>query len=174
MKFQTDYKALEQITKLAAQGLSSKEIAKIVGKTPKAVQKYFRRHNIPCLKQGGPTGERNGSWKGGKQIDKSGYVLLKTPDHPFANSHGYVREHRLVMEAHLGRYLQPNEIVHHKDGNHSNNAIENLEIFSSNSEHLKKTLSGRVPNWSAEGFEKMVQNGYRMGAWQKQKARKAT
>ncbi len=167
MKYQTDYKALEQIKELAAQGLSSKEIGLIVGKTAKAVQKYFRRHNIPCLKQGGPKGSRNGSWKGGKQMDKDGYVLLLRPDHPFANSNGYVREHRLVMEAHLGRYLQPNEIVHHKDGNHSNNSVENLEVFSSNTDHLKETLKGRVPNWSEEGFERMKENGRKLNQWWK-------
>ena len=155
MKYQTDWKTVQTITEMAAKGMSSKEIGLAIGKTAKAVQKYFRRHNIPCLKRGGPTGSRNGSWKGGRQVDVDGYILLKCPDHPFANSHGYVREHRLVMEAHLGRYLQPFEVVHHKDDNPQNNSIENLELFSTNAEHLKKTLKGRVPNWSDEGFANM-------------------
>lgn len=38
------------------------------------------------------------------------------------------REHRVAMERHLGRRLDPWELVHHKDGNPANNAIENLEI----------------------------------------------
>ena len=155
MTYRKDHKAIEQITEMAAKGMSSKEIGQAIGKTAKAVQKYFRRYNIPCLKRGGPTGSRNGSWKGGRQVDVDGYVLLKCPDHPFANSHGYVREHRLVMEAHLGRYLQPFEVVHHKDDNPQNNSIENLELFSTNAEHLKKTLKGRIPNWTAGGFANM-------------------
>lgn len=39
------------------------------------------------------------------------------------------REHRVLMEAHLGRMLEPWEIVHHKDEDTSNNSIENLEVL---------------------------------------------
>lgn len=51
-----------------------------------------------------------------------------------------VREHRWVMEQYLGRKLETWEHVHHIDGNHLNNAIENLEVLS-NADHQRKELS---------------------------------
>lgn len=50
-----------------------------------------------------------------------------------------VREHRWLMEQHLGRKLESWEQVHHIDGNHLNNDISNLEVLS-NADHQRKEL----------------------------------
>jgi hypothetical protein len=41
-----------------------------------------------------------------------------------------IRQHRWVMEQHLGRKLTPGEEIHHIDENPANNAIENLMVVS--------------------------------------------
>lgn len=80
-------------------------------------------------------GENNPMWTGGKKIGKGGYVLVWRPDHPNANSQGYVSEHRLVMEQHIGRHLTSEEIVHHINKDRQDNHIENLQLLESNSAH---------------------------------------
>lgn len=65
-----------------------------------------------------------------------GYEFKYVPSHPNANSVGYVREHRLVMEKIIGRFLTKEEVIHHIDGNKKNNTPENLMLFENNSKHL--------------------------------------
>lgn len=43
--------------------------------------------------------------------------------------------HRLIMENHLGRYLDTSEIVHHRDGDKLNNDLGNLQLLDSAREH---------------------------------------
>jgi len=81
-------------------------------------------------------GKESGSWKGGKTIRQGGYIYIHTPNHPFKKQN-YVFEHRLVMEKHIGRHLDPKEVVHHINGNPSDNRLENLMLFANNAEHKK-------------------------------------
>jgi hypothetical protein len=76
-------------------------------------------------------------WKGGRKITDGGYVLIHKPEHQNCNNHGYVMEHRLIIEEVLNRYLTKEEIVHHINGIHDDNRIDNLMLFKNISEHIK-------------------------------------
>jgi endogenous inhibitor of DNA gyrase (YacG/DUF329 family) len=82
-------------------------------------------------------GEANPSFSGGRHFDAYGYVKVLAPDHPNADVRGYVSEHRLKMERKIGRFLTDAEVVHHIDGDTSNNDPSNLELFPSHSEHMR-------------------------------------
>jgi hypothetical protein len=72
--------------------------------------------------------ENNPNWKGGRIVSSHGYVKILMPEHPHADSKGYVYEHRLVMEKKEERILSSNELVHHKDENKLTNNEDNLKL----------------------------------------------
>ena len=98
---------------------------------------------MSLAKKGKYAGPKHPCWKGGRKISY-GYIYVKCPDHPGANSLGYIREHRLVMEKGIGRILKPTEHVHHINGNKTDNRLENLMLFSSNREHGLYRESRRI------------------------------
>ena len=93
-----------------------------------------------------------------RQISTNGYVRAWVTDlnHPRLSKNkrdntpkgGRVYEHLLVMEKHIGRYLTVGEVVHHLDGNRTNNDISNLVLCESPSEHSK--LHGNMERYMFE------------------------
>ena len=100
--------------------------------------------------QYGLKGNLNSSFKGEEIIQHNHNVddiMVYDPKHPYANDNGRVKKHRLLVEQNYtlfdskfflklgGRIVLKKEFqVHHKDGNHNNNDINNLEILT-RSEH---------------------------------------
>jgi len=60
--------------------------------------------------------------------------------------------YRKIVENLIGRKLSRHDVVHHKDGNHENNSVENLEIMSL-SEHSRMHNKGKV--YSPETIDKL-------------------
>ncbi len=91
----------------------------------------------------GRRNELSPRWKGGRKVRRDGYTFVIAPDnHPapaYTKPSGlrYILEHRYVMEQNIGRYLRPEEVVHHIDGNPANNAIENLRLYANQAEHIR-------------------------------------
>ena len=87
------------------------------------------------MRMSGLSLDKNPHWNGGRSVASNGYVKIKALSHPCADLNGYVYEHRIVMEKIIGRFLTKNEVVHHVDGDKTNNSPDNLVLFSSVAEH---------------------------------------
>lgn len=88
----------------------------------------------------GNFGEKSHNWKGGRHshtMHGHKYWMIKADGHPHADKRGYIHEHVLVMEKHIGRYLLDREQVHHINNDGLDNRIENLMLFDSFSDHIK-------------------------------------
>lgn len=92
----------------------------------------------------------------GKRRQRSGGyigIVLDRSDRffPMAGSDNVVREHRLVMAKHLGRCLQPWEVVHHINGVKIDNRLENLELFPECYSHNGATvMQGKIKELQLE------------------------
>ena len=108
---------------------------------------YWQGRKRPTM-----TGRKHPQWKGIIQ-DKNGYIFILMPNHPFCTNKGYIRRSRLVMEKKLGRYLTPEEVVHHINGIKDDDRIKNLQLFANKSNHtkfhwfLKKHISRKAPQF---------------------------
>lgn len=134
------------------------QIGEMLGRSGKVVNKACKRLGFRMRRRGPKSGPEHTGWKGGRVLDKSGYVLIHAPDHPACNSNGYVREHRLVCERVLGRPLLPTEVVHHKNDDPADNRPENLQVYDSNADHLRETLAGKCPKWTEEGRQRILES----------------
>lgn len=92
--------------------------------------------------QFGLKGDLNASFSGYETIQKnhkSNEIMIYVPNHPYATKAGRVKKHRFIVEQNYHLFnpnyfeeinsqivLKKNISVHHLDGNHNNNAIENL------------------------------------------------
>ena len=92
---------------------------------------------MSLIRKGKQVSFKNPNWKGGRIVNGKGYIQIYSPNHPYRINGKYVLEHRLVMEKKIGRYLKPDEVIHHKNHDKGDNHIENLILFKNEAEHAK-------------------------------------
>jgi len=171
---------VDQLREMIALGMTHQQIGDELGVSPKQVSAACARFGIQSQRRGPRSGPGHPRWTGGRRIDKGGYISIWVDkDHPMVSmvrartlsngaGYGYIPEHRLVMALHLGRPLLSSEVVHHKNGIHDDNRLENLELYVSNAEHLASELKGHCPKWSEDGQQRILA-GVR-GYWSNRKA----
>jgi hypothetical protein len=68
------------------------------------------------------------NYKGGTTTQHGYRLVYVGKNHHLADVRGYAYEHRVVAEKLLGRRLSSQEIVHHRDGNRTNNLSSNIVV----------------------------------------------
>lgn len=81
-------------------------------------------------------GPKAARWGGGEKMDRR-RVYWHIPWHPRADAKGYVPRAFIVAELRLGRPVARGEIVHHEDGDPTNDHPDNLTVLPSQSAHAR-------------------------------------
>lgn len=87
--------------------------------------------------------------RGDIQVVRGDYKQVLAHGHPKRNSSGHVREHILIAERALGRYLPEGAEVHHVNGEGKDNRSDNLVICQDHAYHM--LLHMRTKTYHATG-----------------------
>lgn len=110
-----------RICELYQSGKSISQICQEIGCTSGAVIPALRKYGI---KTRSISDAVHLASLGDKSKQTRGYIFVDI------GKYSRILEHRKIMAELIGRPLTSREVVHHKDGNTSNNAIENLELMN--------------------------------------------
>lgn len=99
--------------------------------------------------------ENHPQWRGGQHKDGNGYVVIHMREHPFADSNGYVKRSRLVIEELLGEYKPKDMDVHHINGIKDDDRSENLMLLTHREHilfHKRQQSASSLPNEKEVGL----------------------
>jgi transposase-like protein len=98
--------------------------------------------------------QRKARCRGKGWYENNGYVFVRCMGHPNERKGGYVKRANLVMENHLGRYLEDGELVHHKNHIRNDDTLENLELLNKG-KHSSVTAKDR---WASGELREILKN----------------
>lgn len=121
--------------------MSCAAIGKVFGIDPVRIYTLLIEYGIKLRtkKEASLKGDKHPKWKGG-WYNHSGYKVITVDCNR-------MYEHRYIVEQYLGRKLLKDEVIHHINGNKSDNRIENLQIMSAK-QHFKE-VDHKMKNWQA-------------------------
>lgn len=102
------------------------------------------------------------NWKGGRLKDDKGYIRIWKPEHPRADSKGYVKEHIVIFEEAYNCCALKWADIHHINGIKDDNKPENLEGMV-HGKHSTLTHTGF--KYTEESKLKMRMSWYRVHHW---------
>jgi HNH endonuclease len=108
---------LTHILELYEQGCNIKTIAKKLGHSRDTISMWLKAEGVVIKKRRKPIVTASG-----------GYLYKYVPEHPNANCLGYVALHTLAASKALGRPLKKDEVVHHINGDKTDNRNCNLLV----------------------------------------------
>ena len=95
---------------------------------------------------------RRARWRPDRYEDRDGYVLIMTEQ-------GRRAEHRVIMEAALGRPLRKGESVHHRNGVRNDNRPENLELWIGSIRYGQRATDITCPGCGHAYWDELTGNG---------------
>jgi len=116
-------------------GETMASIGRSYGVTGQAVHWFVNHHKLRRGTKPSAIGNRIKATihSTGRFTDQWGYIMVRTSSR--AGALAYTPEHVLIAEQMLGRKIERGEIIHHINGNKSDNRPENLHICS-RKEHM--------------------------------------
>lgn len=128
------------------------------------------RGNNPASRKNRPKASEQHRWKAGSRVCSTGHVKVRVgKGHPLGDPNGWAYEHTVVWVSAGNDRPKPGDVLHHVNGDKTDNRIENLQVMSRaahnrlhNAEKGRCAKTGRLIGKKAAGrlLDGVEHNGF--------------